>query len=94
MPQRLRLGEADKADRLFARQPGQAIRLRNVLADCSPRYLGWLNDAQVNRYLETRFAPQSMPASSAGWAMTTSAEMPEEDAPLPGLPEREPPAAD
>lgn len=28
--------------------------------DCSPRYLGWLNDAQVSRYLETRFAPQSI----------------------------------
>ena len=29
-------------------------------ADCSPQYLGWLTDQEVNRYLETRFAPQSI----------------------------------
>lgn len=27
--------------------------------DVSERYLGWLNDPEVNRYLETRFAPQT-----------------------------------
>jgi RimJ/RimL family protein N-acetyltransferase len=29
-------------------------------ADCTPQYLGWLADPQVNRYLETRFAPQTI----------------------------------
>lgn len=29
-------------------------------ADCSPQYLGWLTDPEVNRYLETRFAQQSI----------------------------------
>ena len=29
-------------------------------ADCTPRYLGWLNDPEVNRYLETRFTAQSL----------------------------------
>jgi len=29
-------------------------------ADCSPQYLGWLTDPEVNRYLETRFTPQSI----------------------------------
>jgi len=27
--------------------------------DVSERYLGWLNDPEVNRYLETRFTPQT-----------------------------------
>ena len=27
--------------------------------DVSDRYLGWLNDFEVNRYLETRFLPQT-----------------------------------
>ena len=31
-----------------------------TLADVSDRYLGWLNDPVVNRYLETRWTPQSL----------------------------------
>lgn len=27
--------------------------------DVSERYVGWLNDPEVNRYLETRFSPQT-----------------------------------
>lgn len=30
--------------------------------DVSERYLNWLNDSDVNRYLETRFTPQTMEA--------------------------------
>jgi len=37
------------------------LLLRTVtLSDCSPRYLQWLNDPMVNRYLETRFQEQSL----------------------------------
>jgi RimJ/RimL family protein N-acetyltransferase len=35
------------------------------VADCGERYLGWLLDPEVNRYLETRFAPQSIEAIAA-----------------------------
>lgn len=28
--------------------------------DCTPRYVSWLNDPRVNRFLETRFAPQTL----------------------------------
>jgi RimJ/RimL family protein N-acetyltransferase len=31
-------------------------------SDCSERYVAWLNDPQVNRYLETRFAAQNLKA--------------------------------
>ncbi|HVL68430.1 MAG TPA: GNAT family N-acetyltransferase [Vicinamibacterales bacterium] len=35
---------------------GDRIRLRPVrLADATERYVGWLNDPEVNRYLESRF---------------------------------------
>lgn len=30
------------------------------LADCTDRYLGWLQDPEVNRYLETRWSEQSL----------------------------------
>ena len=37
------------------------LRLRRLgAADCNARYLGWLQDPQVNRYLETRFATQTL----------------------------------
>ena len=37
------------------------IILRSLsAADCGARYLAWLLDPEVNRYLETRFAPQSI----------------------------------
>jgi ribosomal-protein-alanine N-acetyltransferase len=47
-------------------QPGEVlvggrVRLRLLTeADCTPRYLGWLEDPQVNQYLETRWSPQSL----------------------------------
>lgn len=47
-------------------QPGQwiegnAVRLRLVeLADCTNVYVGWLEDREVNRYLETRWTPQTL----------------------------------
>jgi len=34
-------------------------------SDCSDRYVAWLNDPQVNRYLETRFAVQDLKAIAA-----------------------------
>ncbi len=37
------------------------LRLRRLAAaDCNQRYLGWLQDPQVNRYLETRFTAQTL----------------------------------
>ena len=40
---------------------GQRIHLREVRpSDVTERYYRWMNDPEVNRYLETRFAPQSL----------------------------------
>ncbi|GAA0029530.1 GNAT family N-acetyltransferase [Bradyrhizobium ottawaense] len=34
------------------------LRLRTLFpADCSERYVSWLNQPEINRYLETRFGP-------------------------------------
>ena len=39
---------------------GPRIYLRNVcLQDVTDAYQRWMNDAEVNRFLETRFSPQS-----------------------------------
>jgi ribosomal-protein-alanine N-acetyltransferase len=39
------------------------VRLRYItLDDCTGRYVGWLNDPQVNRFLETRWHPQDLEA--------------------------------
>ena len=35
--------------------------------DLNATYLSWLNDAAVNRYLETRFLPQSLEALQVYW---------------------------
>lgn len=40
---------------------GPLVSLRPVRAeDCCDRYVAWLEDPQVNRYLETRWTPQSL----------------------------------
>ena len=40
---------------------GKAVRLRLVtLDDCGERYVAWLADPEVNRYLETRFMTQTI----------------------------------
>jgi [ribosomal protein S5]-alanine N-acetyltransferase len=36
-------------------------------SDLNATYLGWLNDPKVNRYLETRFLPQTQEALQAYW---------------------------
>lgn len=36
-------------------------------ADLNATYLAWINDPAVNRYLETRFLPQSLEALQAYW---------------------------
>lgn len=36
-------------------------------SDLNANYLGWLNDPEVNRYLETRFLPQTMEALQGYW---------------------------
>lgn len=36
-------------------------------SDLNATYLGWLNDPLVNRYLETRFLPQSIESLQAYW---------------------------
>lgn len=39
---------------------GSRTRLRLVeLSDCGARYLSWLRDPEINRYLETRWQPQT-----------------------------------
>lgn len=46
----------------------QDLYLRSLEStDINSNYLNWLNDPQVNRYLETRFLPQSIEALSAYW---------------------------
>lgn len=46
--------------------PGQTLRTPRLVLrlvteeDCTARYLGWLTDPQVNRYLETRWSEQSI----------------------------------
>ena len=35
--------------------------------DLNSTYLHWLNDSEVNRYLETRFLPQTMEALNSYW---------------------------
>jgi RimJ/RimL family protein N-acetyltransferase len=51
------------AERLISpneRFEGAKVRLRLVtLADCTDDYVRWLNDPEVARYLETRWAPQT-----------------------------------
>lgn len=45
------------------RLEGLKIALRLLeLEDCGSRYLGWLNDPEIKRYLETRWKPQTAPA--------------------------------
>jgi len=40
---------------------GKDIYLRPLtLDDCTDRYVGWLQDPEVNRYLETRWSEQSL----------------------------------
>jgi len=40
---------------------GPLVQLRLVtMADCTERYVDWLRDPEVNRYLETRWSPQSL----------------------------------
>ena len=43
------------------RFPGERVILRRVvLGDCTPAYVGWLLDPEVNAYLETRWVTQSL----------------------------------
>lgn len=45
---------------------GERVRLRLLeLADCTPRYLAWLQDPLVIQFLETRWHPQSLDSISA-----------------------------
>lgn len=40
---------------------GEKIYLRKILeTDVNEKYLGWLNDPQVNQYLETRWSEQTL----------------------------------
>ncbi len=40
---------------------GEKVRLREtLLSDCNETYLSWLNDPEVNRFLETRFSSQNI----------------------------------
>ena len=44
------------------------IFLRGIEAkDLNERYLGWLNDSEVNRYLETRFSPETEESIYSYW---------------------------
>jgi len=47
------------------RLEGEDIYLRSCLvSDCTEEYLSWLNDPQVNQYLETRWDKQSIESIS------------------------------
>jgi hypothetical protein len=50
--------------RFYGSAVGISLRLA-VLEDCTPRYLAWLEDPEVNRYLETRWSVQSLEAIRA-----------------------------
>ncbi len=40
---------------------GGGVRLRQItLHDCTAQYVGWLNDLEVNQYLETRWTKQDI----------------------------------
>jgi RimJ/RimL family protein N-acetyltransferase len=40
---------------------GRRLYLRALKGeDCTPEYVNWLNDPQVNQFLETRFVPQDI----------------------------------
>jgi len=40
---------------------GDIVILRNItLADCTERYVNWMNDKKINKYLESRFSIQTM----------------------------------
>ena len=40
---------------------GEKITLRMVeIADCNSKYLNWLNDTEINQYLETRWEEQTI----------------------------------
>ena len=53
-----------KAERLISDDDwfdGRLVRLRLVtMQDCTERYVAWLNDPLVTRYLETRWEPQTL----------------------------------
>ncbi len=45
---------------------GHKVSLRHITAeDCTPVYVGWLQDHEVNKYLETRHSPQSLESVTA-----------------------------
>lgn len=53
---------------------GEKVFLRPVtLADVSDAYCAWLNDPEVNRYLETRFAVQTLASVRSYVAAASSA---------------------
>lgn len=53
---------------------GETIDLRLVtMEDCTDRYVAWLEDPQVNRYLETRWSPQTL-ESVKGFVSAISAD--------------------
>ena len=45
--------------RFYGAAVGISLRLV-VIEDCTPHYLAWLEDPEVNRYLETRWSAQSL----------------------------------
>jgi RimJ/RimL family protein N-acetyltransferase len=55
---------------------GDLVMLRLVtLADCCEQYVEWLQDSEVNRYLETRWSSQTLESVSAFVdAMTSSSD--------------------
>ncbi len=45
---------------------GRRVGLRRVRSsDVTPVYVGWLNDPEVNRFLESRFSPHSLESTAA-----------------------------
>ena len=45
---------------------GKIVSLRQIeMKDCTYQYVGWLNDSEVNRYLETKWFRQDMESIKA-----------------------------
>jgi RimJ/RimL family protein N-acetyltransferase len=49
------------------RMPGEVTLRPVTLADCTQRYVDWLNDPDVSRWLETRYEVQTLDKVKAFW---------------------------
>ena len=60
-------GHADQVGGLSVLKSSRLLLRALVPDDLNSTYLGWLNDSEVNTYLETRFLPQTFEALKVYW---------------------------